>query len=474
MKAITEIDQIFINGKFVTPNGTGIQDLFDPSTAKIIGRVRLGDATDVNQAVSAAKAAFRLYSVYTVGQRKLILEKIYHAISANQDKLNEAAVAEYGSPLTATKFRTSLAAQFFLDASHALDEIEFEKKLDKAVIIKEPVGVVAAVTPWNADYIHMCGKIAPALAAGCTVVIKPSEFNAIETQLLTECFRDAGIPDGLINIVNGTGAVVGSALSSHPDVALVSFTGSTQTGKTIFRSAADTVKRLVLELGGKSPNILLDDCDFEAAVPRALLIAFSNSGQACHAGTRLIVPENKLPLVSELLTDAVNKLKIGDLFAEDAQIGPMINAQQYQRVQSYIQKGIDEGATLLAGGPGHPDGLEGFYVRPTVFTNVSSDMSIAREEIFGPVLSVLTYCSEYEAVSIANDSIYGLSAYISSADTERAKQLAKKIESGRVIINSVVNSEPKTPFGGFKQSGIGRTGWTYGIEMHLEPKVIAF
>ncbi|UOE48846.1 aldehyde dehydrogenase family protein [Mucilaginibacter sp. SMC90] len=468
------VNQILVDGKLIQPIGSETMPLYNPSTAEIIGEVRLGNEQDVELGVRAAKKAFKKHAVRSVEARSEILQKLHDAVLNREDELSEAAILEYGSPVTATRGRTKLAAQFFLDAKNALEEIKFETLFEKAAVIKEPLGVVAAITPWNADYIHICGKIAPALAAGCTIVIKPSEFNAIETQLLAECFISADIPAGLINIINGTGAVVGSALTRHPDVSMISFTGSTQTGRAIGKIAADTMKRTILELGGKSPNILLDDCDFESAIPRAIAISFSNSGQACHAGTRLIVPAHRLELVSKLLTQTVAGIKTGHLNDPSSSIGPMVNAQQFDRVQSYIQKGIDEGAKLLIGGLGHPDGLDGFYVKPTVFTNVTPDMVIAREEIFGPVLSVISYRTEEEAISIANDSIYGLSAYISSGDVARAQKLSRQIESGRVIINGIINTETRTPFGGFKQSGIGRTGWSYGIEMHLEPKVIAW
>ena len=458
---------------FVNPNGKEEQALFNPATGEKIGTVILGDETDVDKAVLAAKKAFVTFPATTLIERGELLLRLHQSIIDREDDLNQAAITEYGSPITATKGRTRYAAQIFLDAKEAMEAFEFEKRLQHASIINEPIGVIVAITPWNADYTHICGKIAPAIATGCTIVVKPSELSAIQTQLLTECFHAAGVPAGVVNIVNGTGAIVGNALTNHPDVALVTFTGSTHVGKLIGKGAIDTMKRVVLELGGKSPNIILEDADLEKAIPLALMIGFSNSGQACHAGTRLIVPESKLDKIKNLLIEHVNRFKMGDLLNPETYIGPMVSQKQYETIQRYIQSGIDEGAELLTGGLGHPEGLNGFYVKPTVFVNVTSAMTIAKEEIFGPVLSVITYQTEEEAIQIANDTIYGLSAYVSSVDIAKAKKVAVRIAAGRVLINTAVNKEAHTPFGGFKQSGIGRTAWTYGLIEYTEPKVIA-
>ncbi|MFZ4860995.1 aldehyde dehydrogenase family protein [Sphingobacterium sp. Mn56C] len=469
-----QINEHFINGIFVKSIGTEIQDLYNPSTAQLIGTVQLGNKNDVDAAIAAAKTAFLSFSRTSLKERAEILDRLYNSVIEKEKELNDLAILEYGSPITATMGRTKAAAHAFLTAKEAMFELEFIKEYGNSMIVKEPLGIVGAITPWNADYNHICAKIAPAIAAGCTIVVKPSEFSALQTQLLSECFLNADIPSGIINIVNGTGAVAGVTLVNHPDISMISFTGSTSTGKIIGKQAMDTMKRVTLELGGKSPNILLDDCDLSKAIPLALQIAFSNSGQACHAGTRLIVPRSKMDEIRPLLVQEVNNLKIGKLYDTDSVIGPMVNAPQFDKVQSYIRKGVEEGAELLVGGLGNPDGLGGWYVKPTVFVNVSSDMSIAKEEIFGPVLSVIAYDTEEEAIAIANDTVYGLSGYISSDNLERAKKVASKMFSGRVIINKAVNTELKSPFGGFKESGIGRTGWVYGIEFHLEPKVIAF
>lgn len=467
------IDKIYVDGSFIEPHGTETLNLYNPATGEKIGLVHLGDQDDTNRAIEAAKQAFVTFSKSTLKQRGEILQRLHDAILANEEELNKAAVEEYGSPISATKGRTIYAAQIFLDTKAAMEEFQFEKQLEYATIVNEPLGIIAAITPWNADYTHICGKLAPAIAAGCTIVIKPSEISAIQTLILTECFHQAGVPKGVINIVNGTGPVVGAVMTAHPDVAIVTFTGSTQIGRVIGSKAAETMKRVTLELGGKSPNIILEDADLQKAIPLAMAIGFSNSGQACHAGTRIIVPESKLEEIKKLIIENVKNIKIGDLWNADSYIGPMVSQKQYDTVQRYIQSGWDQGAEILVGGLGHPEGLGGFYAKPTVFVNVNQDMVIAKEEIFGPVLCVITYKTEEQAIEIANSTIYGLSAYISSADVEKAKKMARQIISGRVLINTALNKEPKSPFGGFKQSGIGRTSWAYGIEEYVEPKVIA-
>jgi aldehyde dehydrogenase (NAD+) len=466
------IDKIYIDGKFVSPIGQQILDLYNPEDGTKAAEVTLANAEDVNLAIAAAKKAFKTFSKTTIKERGEMLERLAQSIIDHKDELNAVAIREYGSPISATNGRTYYAAQIFLDTKEAMDGFEFSKTLEHAKIVQQPLGVIAAITPWNADYTHICGKLAPAIATGCTIVIKPSEISAEQTQVLTDCFHSAGIPDGVINILNGTGDVVGAALTSHKDVQVVTFTGSSKVGKIIYRAAADTMKRVVLELGGKSPNLILEDADLEAVIPRALYIAFSNSGQACHAGTRLIIPASKSSEIKELLVKSIKDFEIGNLNSSESLIGPMVNAKQFQTVQSYIQSGIDEGAELLVGGLGHPEGLKGYYVKPTIFTGVKPGMKIEREEIFGPVLSVIEYDCLEEAIEIANDTIYGLSAYISGKDPEKLNYAASEILSGRVLVNTVVNRESKSPFGGFKQSGIGRTSWVYGIEEYVEPKVI--
>jgi aldehyde dehydrogenase (NAD+) len=334
------------------------------------------------------------------------------------------------------------------------------------------MGVVGIFTPWNSSAGSIAIKVAPAIAAGCTVVIKPSEMSAMQTQVLMESFHEAGLPAGVINFVTGLGEVVGAELTTSPDVTKIAFTGSTRIGKLVAKNALDTMKRFTLELGGKSANIILDDADFAKAIPMAVNACFLNNGQACIAGSRLLVPENRLQEVKQRVKAAVEKIKVGDPNDADVTIGPLASQKQYQQVQSYIRSGIDDGAELVIGGEGHPKGLErGNFVRPTAFANVRADMRIAREEIFGPVLSILTYKTEAEAIRMANDSEFGLMAYVSSSNPERASRVARQLQAGRVLINTL-NHDPLTPFGGYKQSGIGREGGIYGLREFLEPKAI--
>jgi aldehyde dehydrogenase (NAD+) len=468
-----QINQIYVNGQFVKTHGRTVMDLINPSTKQVIGQVTLGDEKDTQDAIAAAKAAFKTFSRTSVEERSNMLQRLHDVIIKNADVLNRVAVEEYGSPVTATAGRTQFAAQTFLLAKETLQDFEFVKQVGRSTVFMQPLGVIGAITPWNADYTHIANKLAPAIATGCTIVIKPSELSALQTQAFIECLHEAGIPAGVINIVNGAGEVVGNELCRHPDVAMISFTGSTHVGKIIRKNATDTMKRVALELGGKSPNIILDDADFSKAIPMALTIAFSNSGQACHAGTRLIVPEHRLKEVKELVRQSAAVVKVGDPRNKDSYVGPMVSQKQYDTVQRYIRSALKEGADLVIGGEGHPEGLEGgYFVKPTVFAQVSSDMTIAREEIFGPVLSILTYKTEVEAIDIANDTVYGLAAYISSSDVDRAKKVAAQVLAGRIMINKAVQDEPKAPFGGFKQSGIGRDSGVYGLEEYVEPKAI--
>jgi aldehyde dehydrogenase (NAD+) len=405
-----------------------------------------------------------------------MLLRLHDALRNREDELVEAAVLEYGSPVTATVARTRAAANAFLEARETLSSYPFEARVGKNLVVMEPVGVVGALTPFNADYGHICSKLAPAIAAGCTMVVKPSENNGLETELLCRCFQEADIPPGVVNVVEGRGEELGPLLCGHPDVAMINFTGSTRVGKEIAALGAGTMKRFCLELGGKSPNIILDDTDIDRAAALALVIGFSNSGQACHAGTRLLVPENRLNEMETSLKREIAKLKIGHLGDADSFIGPLVSRKQFDTVQSYIQFGMDEGAELLAGGPGHPEGLGGYYARPTIFTNVSPSMRIAREEIFGPVISLMTYENEDQAVEMANDTKYGLAAFISSADSDRAERVARRIRAGMVVVNDTIGavvSGPVVPIGGMKESGLGRAGGRWGLEAYLESKVIA-
>jgi len=466
------IDHIYINGQFVTPHGSEWFDLVNPATEALTGRVRLADETDTGLAIAAARSAFADFSATSKAQRAAWLQRLHDAVLARADVLADAVVEEYGAPVAAARARVALAAQLFLDASEAMHGFAFEKTIGKARVTLEPLGVVAIITPWNGNYSFIANKLAMAIAAGCTAVIKPSEMSALQTQLFTECLHGAGLPPGVFNIVTGRGDVVGAELTRHPDVAKISFTGSTAVGKAIARGAVETMKRVTLELGGKSANIILDDADFAKAIPLAVAACFYNNGQACVAGSRLLVPLARLDEVKRRLLDALETVRSGDPRSEATTMGPAVSRIQYDRVQRYIGLGIEEGAELLAGGPGRPAGLaRGYFVRPTVFVGVTPAMTIAREEIFGPVLSVLTYRTQAEAIAIANDSPYGLQAYVSASDLGRARDVAAQIVAGRVHINGVFN-ESQAPFGGFRQSGIGREFGAYGLSAYVEPKAV--
>ncbi|WP_343626084.1 aldehyde dehydrogenase family protein [Flavobacterium lindanitolerans] len=466
------IDKIYINGEFVKPKGNQIFDLISPTTNQLIGQVALGNKQDAQDAIAAAKEAFRTFSQTTKAERIEYLKRLHEVVSRRKDELIEVMVEEYGGTLQFSRMSMEFALSSFTSAIATLEKFDFTKKMGFSEVQLVPLGVVGIIIPWNASNGFIAGKLATAVAAGCTVVIKPSEMSALQTQIMTECLHEAGLPAGVFNIVNGLGDVVGAEISSHPDVAKISFTGSSNVGKIIAREASATLKRYTLELGGKSPNILLDDADFTKAIPMAIAAAFMNNGQACVAGTRLLVPENRLEEAKELIQRLLPQFPVGNPKEETTAVGPMVSKKQYERVQNYIQLGLDEGAILLAGGLGHPEGLEnGNFVKPTVFYNVDNKMRIAQEEIFGPVLSIITYKDEAEAVTIANDTIYGLQAYVSSADTERARRVAYQINAGRVLVNEL-NHDPEAPFGGFKQSGIGREFGVYGLEAYLEPKAL--
>ncbi len=466
------IDTIYIDGAFVTPHGDERGPLFNPSTEEQIGTVRLGDTQDVEAAVAAAKRAFPAFSRMPKAERIAMLHRLSAAVSARAGELTATMAEEYGAPAAFTGFSVQHAASVFLDMAKTLEAYDFRRTIGRAEVEMRPSGIAAAITPWNSNYGFICSKLATAIAAGTTIVIKPSEMSALQTHLLAECLHAAGLPAGVLNIVNGTGAIVGAALSAHPDIAKVSFTGSTATGKAILAAAAPTMKRVTLELGGKSPTIILDDADLDAAVPQALMTGFTNSGQACIAGTRILAPEGRLSEIHDRLRVALDTIKIGAPGDPDVQIGPMVSARQWDRVQSYIRLGLADGATLLAGGEGLPDELDrGWFVRPTVFTSVTNQMRIAREEIFGPVLCVIPYRDEAHAIEIANDTSYGLASYVLSSDIARAKRVADQLDSGRVAINGAAH-EPLAPFGGFKQSGIGREFGLFGLESFLEPRVV--
>jgi aldehyde dehydrogenase (NAD+) len=464
------IERVYIDGAFVSPHGEEWFDLFNPATEEVIGRVRLADAEDARRAIAAARRAFPAFSLTARSERIAMLERMRASVAAHEDELYEAIVREYGAPVSRGRWMARYAHQVIGEMIEVLMHYDFERQAGSARVVMQPLGVAGLITPWNSDAGFICGKLATAMAAGCTAVIKPSEMSAIQTSIVTRALHEAGLPPGVFNIVTGRGEVVGAEISASPDVAKISFTGSTGVGKTILRAGAETLKRVTLELGGKSPMVVLDDADFAKAVPLAVQAGFMNSGQACIAGTRILVPATRLAEFESLMARAVSATKAGDPRDADTAIGPMVSARQWERVQRYIHLGIEEGARVLAGGAGRPEGLtRGWFVRPTVFTGVRNDMTLAREEIFGPVLSILSYRDEDEAVAIANDTTYGLHAYVASGDPRRGARVAARLEAGRVLVNTLAH-EPKAPFGGFKQSGIGRENGPYGLEAYLEPK----
>lgn len=466
------INQHYVDGQFRPSTGTEQMDIINPSDESLIGHVVLGNEQDMEAAIVAASAALPSFSQTSREQRMEYLQQLHDALMERLDDLQEVTTTEYGATVQRSRWSNQYAAETFLYFKEILKDFSFERHIGQSAIAMVPIGVTGIMTAWNANSGSICVKLAAAIAAGCTVVIKPSEMSAIQSQVLAECFDRAGLPNGVINMVHGRGDILGTVLSTHPAVAKILFTGSTVVGKIIARNAVDTMKRVTLELSGKSPNIILDDADLKTAIPMAVNAAFMNSGQACIAGTRLLVPEAVLPEVKAILLKTMATQKVGDPRDEQTVIGPMASQKQFDRIQHYIRWGIDEGAELLVGGLGKPDGLQnGFYVKPTIFTGVSNEMTIAQEEIFGPVLSIITYKTEEEAIAIANDTIYGLHAYVSSSDMARAQRVAAQINAGRVAINTIYH-DALAPFGGFKQSGLGREGGLYGLEEQLEPKVI--
>ncbi len=468
MKTITTH---YIDGAFVDSHGREVMDSINPTNGKVIGRITLGDEQDARQAIAAAKRAFESFSLTTKEERSAILRRLHQVTQARFADLVGAMVEEYGGVRQFSEIIVQTGIGAFLAAEKALQEMALTRTWGHTTVYLAPVGVAGLITAWNANALFICLKLASAIAAGCTVVIKPSELSGLQTRILLECLHEAGLPPGVCNVVIGWGDTVGAELVRNRDVAKISFTGSGGVGESIVRDGAATMKRVTLELGGKSPNILLDDVVLARAIPTALGIAFMNSGQACAAGTRLLVPSSQLEAVKRAIVEAVSAFRVGDPADPKTVIGPMVTRKQYERIQSYISKGIADGAQVLVGGEGHPQGLEGNFVKPTVFVNVTNDMTIAQEEIFGPVLCVISYETEEEAIRIANDSRFGLHAYVSGTDLERARRVASRVLAGRVAINGMID-DPQAPWGGFKHSGVGREYGAFGIEAFLEPRAI--
>lgn len=464
--------QFYINGQWLTPS-TEYMDVLNPATEAVIARISMGSESDVDGAVAAAKTAFETFSQTSIDERVALLERILEVYTRRYDEMAQAISDEMGSPMQlASTSQAYCGSGHLKSAISALKSYSFEEKLNDGRVFKEPIGVCGFITPWNWPINQIVCKVAPALATGCTMVLKPSEIAPLSAYLFTEILDEAGVPAGVFNLVNGDGLGVGAPLSSHPDVDMVSFTGSTRAGILVAKAAADTVKRVAQELGGKSANILLDDADLEDAVTRGVLHCFNNTGQSCNAPTRMLVPAH---LMSEAITYAQNAAQTvitGDPKAEGTIMGPVVSQMQYDKIQGLIQQAIDEGSELIFGGTGKPDGLEtGYFVKPTIFANISNDMIIAREEVFGPVLAMLPYSNEEEAIGIANDSLYGLSGYVQSGNKDRARRVASKMRTGMVHINGNGGSFD-APFGGYKQSGNGREWGAHGFEDFLETKSV--
>ena len=467
-------NQFYIDGQWVEPAGSARLDVINPATEAPVGTIALGTAADVERAVAAARAAFPDFSATSREARLDLLARICDTYKKRYDDMARAICTEMGAPLKALagSGQAGSGLAHFKIAAGALRDFPLEKIQGSTRIVREAIGVCGLITPWNWPANQIACKVAPALAAGCTMVLKPSELAPLSARVLAAILHEAGVPAGVFNLVNGDGEGVGAPLSAHPDVDMISFTGSTRAGKQVMKTAADTVKKVALELGGKSANILLDDADFPKAVKQGVQTLMVNSGQNCNAPSRMLVPEDRLDEVEALAAAVVARSVVGDPLADGTTMGPLANAAQFRRVQSLIEQGVAEGAKLVAGGPGRPQGIErGFFARPTIFSRVSSGMTIAREEIFGPVLSILPYKDEDDAVRIANDTPYGLSGYVSSADLGRARAVARRLRTGNVHLNGAP-VDMTAPFGGYKQSGLGREWGAYGLEEFLETKAI--
>jgi acyl-CoA reductase-like NAD-dependent aldehyde dehydrogenase len=446
-------------------------EVINSTTEEVMGRIPEGTVADVNAAVAAAKAAFESWSVTPVTERARLLQAIADKLAARRDEIADIIVREVGMPKPlATAVQAGLPVSDIAQYAKLLGEYQFEEQSGNSLIVREPIGVVGCITPWNFPLHQITAKIGPALAAGCTVVVKPSEVAPLTAFVLAEILDEVGLPAGVFNLVTGYGPAVGEALAAHPDVEMISFTGSTRAGKRVSELAAQMVKRVALELGGKSANVILDDADFAKAVSSGVASCYFNSGQTCSALTRMLVPKARQDEAVQIARATAEKFAPGDPANEKTRLGPLISATQRERVISYIKKGIAEGATLVTGGPDAPEGMnKGYFVRPTIFANVRNDMTIAQEEIFGPVLSIIPYEDEDDAVRIANDTIYGLAGGVWSGDAERARRVARRLRTGQVDINGG-KFNPMAPFGGYKQSGNGREFGRYGLEEYLEVK----
>jgi betaine-aldehyde dehydrogenase len=468
---VVKSDKIYINGAWVESTGKDTIPVYNSATEEVIATVPAGTAEDANRAVEAAAAAFEGWSTTPLNERIDYVSAVADGLAARSNEIAETVTAELGMPITMSRqLQAGLPLGQVKAAIEAARNFPFEEKVKGSLVVKEPVGVVAAITPWNYPLNQITIKVAPALIAGNTVILKPSEVTPLNAYILTEIIHEAGLPAGAYNMLTGVGPVVGEALASHPKVDMISLTGSTRAGRRVTELAAQTIKRVHLELGGKSANVILDDADLKQAVSAGIFACYPNSGQTCSALTRMIVPREKYDEAVEIARQVAESIKVGDPTDPATQLGPLVSEVQRERVRGYIKKGVEEGATLVTGGAEPPEGLDrGYYVRPTVFANANNKMTIAQEEIFGPVLTIIPHDGDDDAVAIANDSVYGLSGGVWSGDNERALGVARRLRTGQVSINGGQGSL-QSPFGGYKQSGNGREWGAYGLDEFLEIK----
>ncbi len=467
-------NKFYIDGQWVDPVTPKSRPVINPATEAAMYEIALGSAADVDKAVSAARRAFDTFSQTTREERIALLTRIIEVYKTRAKELGAAISDEMGAPLGfAEKFQVGAGLGHIVSTLDVLKTYEFEEPIGSAMVVREPIGVVGMITPWNWPMNQITCKVAPALAAGCTMVLKPSEFTPSSALIFAEILHEAGVPPGVFNLINGLGLDVGAAMSEHPGIDMMSFTGSTRAGIDVAQRSATTVKRVSQELGGKSPNIILDDADFAKAVSAGVGSVFMNSGQSCNAPTRMLVPEKRMDEVMTIAAAVAAKSKAGDPRAADTTMGPVVNETQWNKIQALIQKGIDEGATVVAGGTGRPDGAtQGYLVKPTIFGRVTNHMTIAREEVFGPVLVIMGYADDEDAIRMANDTPYGLAGYVSGGDKDRVRAVARRLRAGNINLNGVPN-ERTAPFGGYKQSGNGREWGRFGMEEYLEVKAIA-
>jgi betaine-aldehyde dehydrogenase len=464
-------DRLYINGEWVSSHASGVLEVVNASTEEVMAKVPAGSSEDVDRAARAARRAFEAWAMTPAAERARCLRALQEGLVARAEEIARTITGEVGMPLALSRtIQAGLPIRVMASYAEMLEGFCFEERIGNSLVVREPVGVVGAITPWNYPLHQVVAKVAPALAAGCTVVLKPSEVAPLSAFVLAEVVHSAGLPPGVFNLVCGTGPVVGEALAAHPDVDMISFTGSNRAGRRVSELASQTVKRVALELGGKSASVVLEDADLAKAVRSTVSSCLLNSGQTCNALTRLLLPRSRHAEAVKLAADIAGGFTVGDPFSGDSKLGPVNSATQRERIRGYMRKGIEEGAELLVGGPDAPPGLtRGYYVRPTVFGGVRPDMTIAREEIFGPVLSVLSYQDEDDAVRIANGTPYGLAGAVWSADVQRAEAIARRLRAGQVDINGG-RFNPMAPFGGYKQSGHGRELGRYGLEAFLEVK----